>query len=86
VIDATSLASVSIKPVGRVAMSILHVLQNFRPEEQCAGLAFSFLLLCRRLGCHPGNAMQVAERMMDEQKKNPELQAVRRYLEGEIPV
>lgn len=79
------LAQVNAYRVGPAAYTLLDKLQQFTPEEQVAGFAVAFNLLCRKLQCHQGNALQVAERILQESgKKIPEIRGFLMYLEKEI--
>jgi hypothetical protein len=85
VITADTLAAVSAAKVGPAAMSLVDAMQRFRPEEQAAGFAVSFLILCKKLRVHPGTVLSVAERIIEvEGKKIPEIRAALAYIENEI--
>lgn len=79
------LAAVNANRVGPAAISLIDSLQRFTSEEQAVGFGLAFLLLCRRLKAHPGNVLQVAQRVLDDcGHKQPELKAALMYMENEI--
>jgi len=77
------LASVNAHRVGPAAYTLIDRLQGHRPEERAVGYAIAFLMLCAKLDCHPGNALQVAERVIQDSDV-PELRAMKMYMEKEL--
>lgn len=87
-IDPSKLALVSGTRVGPAAFRIIDGLQcQYTPEEQLAGAAVTFLLVCKKLNAHPGNVLPVAGNILDNLRHQfPEIAAVRDYIDKEIKI
>lgn len=84
-VDEAKMALVSGKRVGPVSLTVMRNVQHEDPAVQCVGAAVAFLLICRRAGCHPGNAMAIANNLIEEMNvHHPELRATRDYIANEV--
>lgn len=84
-VDEARMALVSGKKVGPVSFAVIQQMQTEDPAVQCVGAAVAFLLICRRTGCHPGNAMAIANNLIEEMNvHHPELRATRDYIANEV--
>lgn len=79
------LTSVNPKAAATAAFSALSSLQVFPPEQRVAGASLLFLALVRHFNVHPGNALEVANNIAQDQSwRSRELGALAMYLKHEL--
>lgn len=59
-----ALHNTTLKDVTHAMYATVDALQTYRPEQQIAGLAAGFLLLCERFDYPPARALEAAENMI----------------------
>lgn len=71
----------------RMAVRLVTLIDEQPPGEQLSGLAILFLLTCRRFGTDPRIALEAADRMLTEARRQriTEINALGVYLVEEIP-
>jgi hypothetical protein len=83
--DLARLALAPVQGAGEVAMSVCHAIQSQNKEARIAGVAVTFMLLCRIHKIHPGDALSVAERILgDTARHTPELKGAQAFLKDFI--
>jgi len=81
-----SLTNMSPDDAARASMKVIDTMQSMPPEQQIAGAAATFTLLCERLGVAPQDAYSVVTNIMSnaDSDRRPEFRAVKNYLESEV--
>lgn len=83
--DYSLFTNVNPKLSGNAAMAVVTALQNYPKEVQLAGLAVAFTSMCQQFDAHQGNALNVAQNLLQrESHAVPELRAARLYIEKEL--
>jgi hypothetical protein len=78
------IASIPPGLAGRAAFVAIDRLQDLPVEARIAGSALLFLMLVRQAGVHPGNALEVANNLIDQAiAKTPELRAAKQWVRDE---
>jgi hypothetical protein len=83
-IDRDRLTSVSAKRVAQSAMRVIDALQRDPKEAQIAGLACAFILLAKHLRVAQGDALGIAQRILNDKQRKTDLQAVSLYITNEL--
>lgn len=84
-VDEATMALVDGRKVGPPALQVFRSLQGEEPSVQCVAAAIAFVLVCRRAGCHAGNAMAIANNLIEEMNvHHPEIRATRDYIANEV--
>ncbi|MTD92899.1 hypothetical protein GIW81_00965 [Hyphomicrobium sp. xq] len=84
-VDSDRLHSVSSTLVAHSAMKLVNAMQDDRKEVQIAAAACVFAMLAQKLGVHPGNALDVAQRIIAASvKERTDLRAVQMYVNEEL--
>jgi hypothetical protein len=83
-LDRDRLLSVSAKRVAQSAMRVIDALQRDPKECQIAGLACAFVLLSKHLGVAQGDALGIAQRILNDKQRKTDLQAVELYMRHEL--
>jgi hypothetical protein len=83
--DLSRLALTPIQGAGEVAMGVCHTIQSKPKEQRIAGVALTFIMLCRIHKIHPGDAISIAERMLnDTAHHTTELKGAERFMKDFI--
>jgi len=83
-IDRDRLTSVSAKRVAQTAMRVIDAIQRDPRESQIAGMACAFVLLAKHLGVAQGDALGIAQRILNDKQRKTDLQAVWLYIQNEL--
>ena len=84
-IDLATLGCVSPAKVGPIGYEVIDKIDGHRPEEQAVGIGLTFVLLCEKLKCRPGDVMRVCERILESDLSfAAEVRAMRHYIQENI--
>jgi hypothetical protein len=83
-LDRDRLTMVPAKRVAQSAMRIIDAVQRDPKESQIAGMACAFILLAKHLGVTQGDALGVAQRILNDKQRKTDLQAVALYITNEL--
>lgn len=84
-IDYDKLHLAPRKDVATATFALVDVNQQRSAEVQVAAASCLFLLICERFRVHPGNALTVAENIINSNEGGrPEFKGARAYLKEEI--
>ncbi len=84
-VDSDRLNSVSSTKIAKTAMTVIDAIQSEPKEVQVAALACVFTMVVERYGLHAGNALDVAQRLIEASvKERTDLRAVRMYVNEEL--
>ena len=76
----------TLRQVREATVRVVDAVQVLKPEEQIAGMAATFLLLCERYDYAPRKALEAAENMLRAARYRDEshFEAMRLYLRHEL--
>lgn len=84
-IDNDRLNSVLSTAVAQTSVAVLDAIQSEAKEVQVTAAAVVFTLLVSRFGLHAGNALDVAQRLIDAaSREKTDLRAVQMYVNKEL--
>lgn len=77
----------TLRQVRDSAVRVVDAIQVQKPEEQIAGLAVTFLMLCERYGYPPRRALEAAENMMMQARYRDatHFEGLKLYMQHELP-
>ena len=84
--DRDLLNNLATKKAATATLKALDAIQRLTPEEQVAGLAAAFLLVCEGYKVPPQDAYRITTHMMNHHNERglSEFDAVRSYLEADV--
>lgn len=78
-------ANMRIKDTTKATMTIIDAIQLLKPEQQLAGIAASFLLLCERYEREPQDIFVLIKNIMKgADGRAPEFKAVEMYMREQL--